>query len=83
MTSSPLLPNVAWTSLGPVELRSDVRVRVRIPDLDRALHVHAVDKVPCMTDYVVPSGVRIADGRRVRPRRSSRRGHHRDARGFS
>ena len=30
------------------------------------LHVHGVDKFPRMVDYVIPSGVRIADASRVR-----------------
>jgi 2,3,4,5-tetrahydropyridine-2-carboxylate N-succinyltransferase len=61
-----LLSNVAWTNLGPVAVADldDVRLRVR---LDGGwLEVHGLDKFPRMTDYVVPSGVRIADADRVR-----------------
>jgi 2,3,4,5-tetrahydropyridine-2,6-dicarboxylate N-succinyltransferase len=61
-----LLTNVAWTNLGPVAVADldDVRLRVR---LDGGwLAVHGLDKFPRMTDYVVPSGVRIADADRVR-----------------
>jgi len=61
-----LLSNVAWTNLGPVAVADldDVRLRVR---LDGGwLAVHGLDKFPRMTDYVVPSGVRIADADRVR-----------------
>ncbi|MFZ8999483.1 MAG: 2,3,4,5-tetrahydropyridine-2,6-dicarboxylate N-succinyltransferase [Ilumatobacteraceae bacterium] len=60
------LNNVAWTDLGPVALADldDVRLRVRLQGA--ILHVHGVDKFPRMVDYVVPSGVRIADGSRVR-----------------
>ncbi len=61
-----VLPNVAWTSLGPIEPTELPAVRQRASAAGVALQVHAVDKFPCMTDYVVPSGVRIADGRRVR-----------------
>ena len=61
-----LLANVAWTSLGPVAVSTldDVRVRARIAG--HHLAVTSVDKFPRMTDYVVPSGVRIADADRVR-----------------
>jgi 2,3,4,5-tetrahydropyridine-2-carboxylate N-succinyltransferase len=61
-----VLPNVAWTSLGPVDIEQLVAVRERA----RAQGVHVVvlgvDKFPRMTDYVVPTGVRIADAGRVR-----------------
>jgi len=61
-----LLTNVAWTSLGPVlaEAADDVRLRSRAAR--HRLEVYGVDKFPRMTDYVVPSGVRIADADRVR-----------------
>jgi 2,3,4,5-tetrahydropyridine-2-carboxylate N-succinyltransferase len=61
-----VLPNVAWTSLGPVDVArlADVRLRLRLTG--RHLEVYGVDKFPRMTDYVVPSGVRIADADRVR-----------------
>ena len=61
-----VLTNVVWTSPGPVRRR-----RVRADpgaDARRAapVQVFGVDKFPRMTDYVVPSGVRIADADRVR-----------------
>ena len=61
-----LLTNVAWTSLGPVaaEYVDDVRLRARRTGI--RLDVPSVDKFPRMTDYVVPTGVRIADADRVR-----------------
>jgi 2,3,4,5-tetrahydropyridine-2,6-dicarboxylate N-succinyltransferase len=61
-----VLANVAWTSLGPVDLArlADVRLRARIEGIP--LTVHGVDKFPRMVDYVVPAGVRIADADRVR-----------------
>ena len=46
------------------------------------LSVFGVDKFPRMTDYVVPSGVRIAHADRVRLGRPSGRRHHRHARGL-
>lgn len=61
-----LLPNVAWTSHGPVPLEtlSDVRLRARAHGIH--LVVLGIDRFPRMVDYVVPSGVRIADADRVR-----------------
>ncbi len=61
-----LLANVAWTSHGPVAVADldDVRLRVRLSG--GVLTVHGLDKFPRMTDYVVPTGVRIADTDRVR-----------------
>jgi 2,3,4,5-tetrahydropyridine-2-carboxylate N-succinyltransferase len=61
-----LLATVAWTNLGPVAVDAleDVRLRVRLDG--GALGVHGLDKFPRMTDYVVPTGVRIADADRVR-----------------
>jgi 2,3,4,5-tetrahydropyridine-2,6-dicarboxylate N-succinyltransferase len=61
-----VLNNVAWTSHGPVD-------PVALPEVQRGFRaagepfqVFSVDKFPRMTDYVVPSGVRIADADRVR-----------------
>ena len=61
-----LLTNVAWTSLGavPVDVIDEVTFNMR-RNGDH-ITVHGVDKFPRMTDYVVPSGVRIADASRVR-----------------
>jgi 2,3,4,5-tetrahydropyridine-2-carboxylate N-succinyltransferase len=61
-----VLPNVVWTSAGPcaVDGFDDVRVGLR---LSRGhLTVFGVDKFPRLVDYVIPSGVRIADADRVR-----------------
>ena len=61
-----VLPNVAWTSQGAIAIADlpaeqlDARLR------GETLEVNSVDKFPKMTDYVVPSGVRIADTARVR-----------------
>jgi 2,3,4,5-tetrahydropyridine-2-carboxylate N-succinyltransferase len=61
-----LLVNVAWTTLGPIDVEQldDARMRARAAGV--ALSVTSVDKFPRMTDYVVPSGVRIGDADRVR-----------------
>ncbi|MDV7089651.1 2,3,4,5-tetrahydropyridine-2,6-dicarboxylate N-succinyltransferase [Rhodococcus opacus] len=60
-----LLSNVVWTNFGPcaVEGFEKVRSRLRIRGV---VTVFGVDKFPRMVDYVVPSGVRIADADRVR-----------------
>jgi 2,3,4,5-tetrahydropyridine-2,6-dicarboxylate N-succinyltransferase len=61
-----VLPNVAWTSHGPVDPAALADVRMRFRRVGEPLQVFSVDKFPRMTDYVVPSGVRIADADRVR-----------------
>ena len=60
------LPTVAWTSEGAIALQEveDRQLSARL--LGRTLKVFAVDKFPTMTDFVVPSGVRIGDGSRIR-----------------
>ena len=55
------LPNIAWTNIGPVDPNEVERMRAK----HQNIIVKSVDKFPCMTDYVIPSGVRIADGSRV------------------
>jgi 2,3,4,5-tetrahydropyridine-2-carboxylate N-succinyltransferase len=59
-----LLTNVAWTSAGPVEAASFNAHRLRAAY--GQVTVYGVDKFPRMVDYVIPSGVRVADGDRVR-----------------
>ncbi len=61
-----LLTNVAWTNLGPILPENIDQVRWEERRSGRLLNVHGLDKFPRMTDYVVPSGVRIADANRVR-----------------
>jgi 2,3,4,5-tetrahydropyridine-2-carboxylate N-succinyltransferase len=61
-----LLNNVAWTDLGPVALDEIADLVLARRAAGGTLSVKAVDKFPPMLDYVVPSGVRIADGSRVR-----------------
>lgn len=61
-----LLTNVAWTNLGPVAPDRVEQVAWAERSAGRHLAVHGLDKFPRMTDYVVPSGVRIADANRVR-----------------
>ena len=61
-----LLSNVAWTSYGPVDPADLPAVLRRFRAAGEPFQVFSVDKFPRMTDYVVPSGVRIADADRVR-----------------
>lgn len=61
-----LLPNVAWTSAGPVLPERVDELRGLLAAENMQLNVTAVDKFPRMTDYVVPEGVRIGDADRVR-----------------
>ncbi|MBV1892497.1 MAG: 2,3,4,5-tetrahydropyridine-2,6-dicarboxylate N-succinyltransferase [Ilumatobacteraceae bacterium] len=60
------LTNVAWTNLGPVAVGDVDDVRLRVKLAGGALLVQGLDKFPRMTDYVVPTGVRIGDADRVR-----------------
>lgn len=62
----PLLPNVAWTSQGAVDLTELAERQLEARLKGELLEVFSVDKFPKMTDYVVPSGVRLADSARIR-----------------
>jgi 2,3,4,5-tetrahydropyridine-2-carboxylate N-succinyltransferase len=61
-----LLPNIAWTSAGPVFPAQVEALRDLVAAEYHHLTVPSIDKFPRMSDYVVPSGVRIADADRVR-----------------
>ena len=61
-----VLPNVCWTSLGPVAVGEIDAARGRALRAGAHLEVRAVDKFPPMLDFVVPGGVRVADAARVR-----------------
>lgn len=61
-----ILKNIAWTNEGAIDI-DDLPVRTLEARLEgRVLSVDCVDKFPKMVDYVVPTGVRIADTSRVR-----------------
>ncbi len=62
----PLLPNVAWTSQGAIDLAELAEHQLEARLRGELLEVFSVDKFPKMTDYVVPAGVRIADAARIR-----------------
>ena len=61
-----LLPNVAWTDQGPVDLKELSQRQLDARLKGSVLEVSSVDKFPKMTNYVVPTGVRIAHTARVR-----------------
>jgi 2,3,4,5-tetrahydropyridine-2-carboxylate N-succinyltransferase len=59
------LANVVWTSVGPCAVAGFEEVRATLR-ANGPVQVFGVDKFPRMTDYVVPTGVRIGDADRVR-----------------
>ncbi len=61
-----LLANVVWTSVGPCAVEGFELTRARLKAKYGTVTVYSVDKFPRMVDYVIPSGVRIADADRVR-----------------
>jgi 2,3,4,5-tetrahydropyridine-2-carboxylate N-succinyltransferase len=61
-----LLTNVVWTSAGPCAVEGFEQTRARLLSAYGPVAVYGVDKFPRMTDYVLPTGVRIADADRVR-----------------
>jgi len=61
-----LLSNVVWTNVGPFAPEGFERVRGLLRSQGVEPRVHSLDKFPRMTDYVIPTGVRIADADRVR-----------------
>jgi len=61
-----LLANVVWTSHGPCAVEGFELTRARLKAAYGQITVLSVDKFPRMVDYVIPSGVRIADADRVR-----------------
>ena len=61
-----VLPIVAWTNIGAVAVDRVTATRLHLRRKGQHLTVHGVDRFPRMVDYVVPSGVRIADADRVR-----------------
>ncbi|NUP75568.1 MAG: 2,3,4,5-tetrahydropyridine-2,6-dicarboxylate N-succinyltransferase [Sinomonas sp.] len=59
------LPNVVWTNFGPCLPAGFESTRAKLRRRG-PVTVYGVDKFPRMVDYVIPSGVRIADADRVR-----------------
>ena len=60
------LPNLAWTSAGPIEVGELPQALLNARAQGLNLEVFSVDKFPKMVNYVVPTGVRIADASRIR-----------------
>jgi 2,3,4,5-tetrahydropyridine-2-carboxylate N-succinyltransferase len=61
-----LLANVVWTTAGPCAVEGFEDTRLRLLTSHGSVQVLSVDKFPRMVDYVLPTGVRIADADRVR-----------------
>ncbi len=66
-----LLENVVWTNFGPCSPKNFDETRLGLAEQNSekfgaGVNVISVDKIPRMVDYVVPSGVRVADTNRVR-----------------
>ena len=60
------LVNVAWTNQGPIELEGIEKKILSAKKKNQLLEINSIDKFPCLTDYIIPPGVRIADSSRVR-----------------
>jgi 2,3,4,5-tetrahydropyridine-2-carboxylate N-succinyltransferase len=61
-----VLKNIAWTNIGPIDLDELPERLLNGRKTGSLIQVDCVDKFPKMVDYVVPSGIRIADTSRVR-----------------
>lgn len=61
-----VLPNVAWTNRGAIDIHEVAELQLEERIKGRMLDVFSVDKLPKLTDYVVPKGIHIADAARVR-----------------
>lgn len=61
-----LMTNCAWTNAGPVLPERVGHLQAQAASRGTSISVTSLDKFPRMTDYVIPSGVRIADADRVR-----------------
>ncbi len=61
-----VLPNVAWTNVGAIDIAELAQRQLQARLAGKLLEVMSVDKFPKMSNYVVPSGVRVAHTARVR-----------------
>jgi 2,3,4,5-tetrahydropyridine-2-carboxylate N-succinyltransferase len=61
-----ILPIVAWSNVGAIPIERVNEFRLRARTRSQHITIFGVDRFPRMIDYVVPSGVRIADADRVR-----------------
>ena len=60
------LPTIAWTNQGPVSLDEIDEKLLESKNSSDNLYIRSLDKFPCLTDYIIPKNVRIADASRVR-----------------
>ena len=61
-----VLPNVAWTNKGPIDLSEIDQKILESKSQNISIEIKSIDKFPRLVDYIVPAGVRIADTSRVR-----------------
>ena len=61
-----ILPNVAWTNKGPIDLSEIEQKILESKSQNISIEIKSIDKFPRLVDYIVPAGVRIADSSRVR-----------------
>ena len=60
------IPNVVWTNQGPISI-DEIDERLIASKINKnELYIRSIDKFPCLTDFIVPKKVRIADSSRVR-----------------
>jgi len=60
------LPNIVWTNQGPISIE-EIETKLNESKMNKNdLYIRSMDKFPCLTDYIIPKNVRIADARRVR-----------------
>ena len=60
------LPNIVWTNQGPISIE-EIENKLNESKMNKNdLYIRSIDKFPCLTDYIIPKNVRIADARRVR-----------------
>lgn len=61
-----LLPNVVWTNRGAIDVKDLTQKQLEARLQGEVLDVLSVDKFPKMSNYVIPSGIRIGDASRIR-----------------
>ena len=60
------LPNIVWTNQGSISIE-EIENKLNESKINKNdLYIRSMDKFPCLTDYIIPKNVRIADARRVR-----------------
>ena len=55
-----------WTNQGAVSIEDIESKLLESKIKSQNLYIRSIDKFPCLTDYIIPQGVRIADASRVR-----------------